>query len=286
LKNKKNTSNDKIIEFKVSNNLSLRLYEDSRPYNYEIGKIQKGLVLLNKGKEIIGEGAGFGVPVAKYRDKTFFPGSAKIYTTDEKNFVKIFKLNTVSLKHFKTVLLPDSIYHKLHRVFTELYLNYKNFRQIFDLIMKLRRFIGVTTQFTKTQSRGIVKTEYEIQKNGTINVVMSFYCNTENLEELIILNEQGADWFYTYKDSDGLILKGREIGAWDIINADSAKLECKSLMTYFSTNKAMNSKFIRGWEKIDGSLSWAGLNFITPYTPRFEYTISFGSTFQNQDNPI
>lgn len=42
----------------------------------------------------------------------------------------------------------------------------------------------------------------------------------EGCREIIIMNEQGANSFDTYKDSDGLILKGNKIGSWDEIKAN------------------------------------------------------------------
>ena len=40
--------------------------------------------------------------------------------------------------------------------------------------------------------------------------------------DLIVLNEQGANCFDTYKDTDSRILSGKEIGSWDEANANYA----------------------------------------------------------------
>ena len=73
----------------LHNGLALRVYVDNMPTNFEISDIHKGLILLESGKELIEEGAGFGLPVAKYGDKSIFPGSAYIEIIDEPYLYRI-----------------------------------------------------------------------------------------------------------------------------------------------------------------------------------------------------
>jgi hypothetical protein len=56
----------------LSTDLALGVYSNMKPHNLKIADLQKGLILLYKGKERICEGTGFGCPVLIYPKETFF----------------------------------------------------------------------------------------------------------------------------------------------------------------------------------------------------------------------
>jgi hypothetical protein len=75
LQTSKNTNlldSRETVTLQLTDRLSVRLYRDCRPSCLETGALQKGLVLLLDERELIEEGVGFGVPIVRYTDKTFF----------------------------------------------------------------------------------------------------------------------------------------------------------------------------------------------------------------------
>jgi hypothetical protein len=267
-----------LIVIPLENGVFIKISDSPYPRNLEISDLQKGLVLSVNGSDLIEEGAGLGSPVIKYRDKTYFSKTAKVKVEKESDKInkvtKEFLMDSISLKQFQgNRWINDSIYHPVHRLFTLFYLKLKPLRPAFNLMISARKKMGIETKFVRTKPRGVVEVIYEIRKSMIeINVDIS-RLNKENLEEVVILNEQGASQFPLYSDSDGLYLLKEKIGAWDIVEADSAKLISEQGLCY-SQEKLDGAYLIRGWEKIENRHSWSGLNYIMkPTRNNFRYKI-------------
>ena len=96
------------ITVPLAGGLAIRLYGDCRPSCMETSALQKGLVLMLDGRELIEEGMGFGVPIVMYADKTFFSSKADVSIQEAGSgytLTKVFTLDTVSLKKFGQVHL-------------------------------------------------------------------------------------------------------------------------------------------------------------------------------------
>jgi hypothetical protein len=97
----------------------------------------------------------------------------------------------------------------------------------------------------------------------------------QDYQEIMMLNEQGASFFNMYKDLSGLELVEKDIGGWDKIVSSRASLHDVKHGILFTLNKPSHGLYYRGWENIDGRLSWAGINYSIPRnTPsHIEYVI-------------
>jgi hypothetical protein len=84
----------------ISKSIALRIYSDTLPRNQKTANLQKGLILLCNGLELVGEGIGFGVAIAKYAGETFFSGSASLQINTKKNFIVIRKARAELLSVF------------------------------------------------------------------------------------------------------------------------------------------------------------------------------------------
>lgn len=84
------------------------------------------------------------------------------------------------------------------------------------------------------------------------------------MTEIIIANEQGASHFDCYRDSDGVTLRGKRIGTWDEVTAQSASLVDSSNKIAFTIRKMGNSRISRGREIEAHRLAWSGLNYVLP----------------------
>ncbi len=270
------------ITVNLCDKLSVRLYVDSRPHCMETAPLQKGLSLMLDNREVIEEGMGFGVPVIKYHDKTYFSSSAEV-SIQKNNSVfsiqKTFILDTISRKKFwRSTYIDDDVYSMARKKFEKLYLRHKNLSPVFNNIMELRNLAKIKTEFQKVTPRGTIKVNYEIQPSK-ISVKADFSdLSLDGCEELLVLNEQGSTIFDSYVDADGLKLVGNNIGGWGEVIADHALMFSSKNRVSFCLRKTDAAAMFRGWENTKRRFSWAGLNYsLLPNRKIFNYSIFLSS---------
>ncbi len=267
------------ITLRLNNRLSVRIYKDSRPKCLEIAPLQKGLVLLHDNKELIEEGVGLGVPVVKYKDKTYFSSSAEVTVQDSGSSTvikKTFVLDAVSRKRLgKNSYVNDSLYSLIHAFFEKAYLNNRTLNPFFSGLMAFRHIIKIRTDFLKVKSRGTAEVTYRC--HPTVIRVSVDFSNLvlDGCEEILILNEQGATFFREYFDSDGTVLTGNQMGAWAAVTAEEASLLNSEGGLAFTLRRIQGASLSRGWEKIKNRFSWAGLSYSLEQQNRrtFEYCV-------------
>jgi hypothetical protein len=257
----------------LSGDLALRAYPDRRPGNLEIAGIHKALILIRGHVELVEEGAGFGLPIAIFSDKTLFPGSASMKTIQMKPYPiieKTYEMDTISVKSLGGTRVSDALYHPAHRVFSALYLSLGGLKPAFDKVMELRDAAGVRTSFRVTEPRGRVNVRYMIRPDAVEVEAKSEL--DEGCEELIMLNEQGASTFRVCREAS-LTLIDDEIGAWGRMDAGEATLSTLDGGLSFSVVRPMGAGFWRGRERVRGRLSWAGLSLTFGARDSVKYTI-------------
>jgi len=239
----------------------------------EIAALQKGLVLVHAGMELIEEGVGFGVPAVKFDDNTYFSSSALTFvqkSNEYRTLVKSFLLDTVSRKRiWKGPYIKDGFYSFLQRLFEKAYLRHKRQRLFFDKIMELRNVLEINTEFVKVKPRGSVTLKYSffpelIQVEADMSAL-----DWTGRKEILILNEQGSSFFRKYSDSDGLALFDKQIGAWEQVEAEEASISDVRGDLAFTLKNKNKAKLYRGSERVKGRFSWAGLNYSLSKDVRF-----------------
>ncbi len=247
----------------------------------ETASLQKGLVLTLDGEELIEEGLGFGAPVVKYRDKTYFSSSAEISierTASTRRVSKTYVMDAVSRKKFwRATYIDDGVYSSIRKTFAKAYLSKKNLSPYFNAVMELRQLAKIKTEFLKVKPRGTVTVTYEV-KPTQIEVSVDFSdLSLSRCDEILVLNEQGSSAFQKYVDANGLTLLGRDIGAWDAVAADWASLVNVKGQLSFSLRRMRGAKLFRGWERTKNRFSWAGLSYsLKPTCGTLNYTVELG----------
>lgn len=264
----------------ISEFLYSRLYGDAKPHCHHIANLQKGLILVYRGAELVGEGTGFGVPVVRYRDRDYFSGSSTLHVFQKGDCtiaVKEFALNRILENRFRKGKMENKIIRKFTRLSNELYWKHRHWRLL--ALANLPKSIGVQTTFVQAKSIGNVTVTYFVD-----SALISVKVDLERLEKgglqrIFLLNEQGSRFFKKYLDSNGTVLFDKQIGAWENVEADWAYISNKSDEVGFRLWKVKDTILHRGREFLKGTFDWVGLDYeVNPEKTRFEYNIEiFGS---------
>jgi hypothetical protein len=260
---------------RISDLISLRVYRDTRPRNLKIANLQKGLILVYEGNELVGEGTGFGLPVLVCSDETYFSGSSTIRVAQQDNrwtIQKEFIMDRTARNRFKNVTLENRLARDLVAYLPRLYQMHPKLR--FLRLKDVTQRIDINTSFVQTKPIGKVNVIYAIDKRR-ISVSADFKdLERDRLEKIFMLNEQGSRFFRKYSDSQGTQLEDSKIGAWDGIQAEWASLKLPDNEVGFRLWKKENSILRRGREYLKDSLDWVGLDYeLSPETSVFDYSI-------------
>ena len=272
--------------FPISDSVALSVYLNTKPQNMKTADLQKGLIFVYKGVDVVGEGTGFGVPILKYSDETYFSGSSTLNVHKQGNLPVIRKeyfMDMVARERFRNLKLENRKIRTLIDYMSMLYQKYKRLDRSILLVKGLLLRFGVQPSFIRIPSKAKVTVTYIIDRRR-IRVEMNFsLLDRTNLEKVFVLNEQGAWFFRTYSDSDGLRLVDEEIGAWTDVKAQSAKITDYHERIGFSLKNVSGGILRRGREFLKESLDWVGLDYeLSPENDSFEYEIEILGPVQLQ----
>ena len=261
----------------LSDELAFRVYPDSRPHNLKVAQLQKGIVLVFKGRELIEEGVGMGVPVAIYSDETYFAGTAELSKDcqDGKTITKHFLMDSVSRKSWKVRRIVNSrIYRVASRLSAGVYRNYRDLRRVIFPLMMLRNKLGVRTVYANALSRGEIAVTYSAE-HGNLGIRADFEgLDRKSLRKIIFLNEQGATFFRRFRDSEGSDLVGDKIGAWEHVDSEWASLSDIDRTLSFSVRQLFGCRLFVGREYVKGYLAWTGLGYeVQPHLDTLNYVV-------------
>jgi hypothetical protein len=264
-----------VYTVRLSDCLALRVYSDTRPHIWKIASLQKGLILICEEVETVGEGTGFGVPILIYQDETYFSGTSNVHVSQEVNSVIIYKeffMDRLARNTFRNVTLENRTARAMLGYTADLYQKHKRFR--FLTLKNLTGKLNVGKAFIEVPSIGRVSFTYRVKGNRVFVRTDLKQLKRRNLERVFLLNEQGADVFRKYSDSNGTELLDEKIRAWDRVNTDWADLTNLQGGFGFRLRNIREAILRRGREYLNGSLNWVGLDYeIDSKRNAFEYEI-------------
>jgi len=243
--------------------------------------IQKGLVLELGDRDLSEEGVGFGLPVLKLGLQPIFPGSWSMSARENNGLCLIkadFEMNLRARIARRGKIINNALFCLAWETSCRIHREYPQLRSLMSISsQKLKKKLDLKDVFSEESTLGFVRVSYLIS-DSNIDVELRFP-RIGDCTELIVLNEQGANWFDTYQDSNGLILKGERIGSWNQIEANHASFVDPVDGLMFTLKRAEGARMYRGRELADGSLAWSGLAYVLPpWTEKFIYSIELGRT--------
>ena len=248
---------------------------------YPTSRIQKGLVLLCDGQDLSEEGVGFGVPVLKIGQGEVFPGSClwKVELKGDCATIEAeYSMNLVGRMAVGGRRIDCRTFYRAREWLASQYRRHPELRKGILYGAELSRMVmSMKDAFVEVPTVGSVKTVYKIIDDSVL-VGLDLRGVPEG-HEVVVMNEQGANHFDSYKDSDELFLEKDAIGSWNEVFADRASFIDSKNGFYFALNRVEDARMMRGRELLSDRLAWAGLAYVVnPGTKRFSYTMRLGRT--------
>jgi hypothetical protein len=267
----------------IAFNLTLKI--TSGPYNGDLfptARLQKGLILLDDGLELVEEAVGFGVPILKRGLQSIFPSDVVLSSRTTDSSLEVTANFKMDLE--ERIARPGSRTEKSRLIYA-----IKN--RLADLIRRvpvlrspltalsniLRTTLGWETIYDHAGFSTTIQLHYSIQpQTGNIKVeVRPPDAQLSDITEVVIMNEQGGNYFDHYQDSSGLSLHGSEIGCWDEVTAKEASFISSAHKLAFALKQVNGATLYRGRELVGTRLAWSGFGYsFPPANGRFNFELN------------
>jgi len=261
--------------------LTLKIADQPTGTDYPTARLQKGLLLLDEGRDLAGEGVGFGVPILKRGALTIFPGGVQLAERQDgpsRVITATFQMNLVerlagtrggSPSHRSFYAVRDLL-AALHRRWPAL----RGFLTATSNAVRRRR--GWVTTFEETMTRATLAVTYSVDgDSGRIRVAVDTTGLPERgITEVVVMNELGARHFDLYLDSAGARLRGGDIGTWNEVSAARASFASTASRVAFSVRQVEGAKLYRGRELVGSRLAWSGFAYsLRPARESFAFEV-------------
>ena len=152
------------ITMALGNRLAVRVYPDTRPHVGKITPLQKGLVLVQDGRELVEEGYGFGTPIVVQDGRSYLSQGADVVASpDGREIVKRFRID-----------VEDTWTQPFRR------------------------------KYRAVEPLGSIVFTYTVAGPGILDVAVDFSNLRATPDLAYLANEQGARSFTLYSDSSGV----------------------------------------------------------------------------------
>jgi len=231
------------LEVPLSENLALRLYADTRPHVGKVASLQKGLVLVHQGRELIEEGYGFGTPIVQVGDVAYVSRHATVSLQRDADRVTLVKAFTMDVADRPTRLLR--------------------------------------VKYEDVEPLGTVVFSYTLPGPDTVEVAVDFTGLAVAWDAAYLMNEQGAVNFPVYQDGRGHTWSGDDVGIWHAVDDDVGCWRHGTEALRFCVETEPGRRKFVGRERYNQYrwtgifyLSWSGVDIeIDPPLPNYRYQI-------------
>lgn len=247
--------------------------------DYPTSQLQKGLVLVVNGEELVEEGVGFGVPVLKQGLKTIFPGAIQLADwKQDQELTAVYHMNLEErLAGQNQRVVENQLLYRLKDYLAEAYRRYPAMRRwLTTLSNGMRHAFNWQTSYENAGWDYPVRVHYTFDwQSSLVSVEVDVTAlPQEDVTEVVVMNEQGAHHFDTYSDSSGVRLHGGAIGSWEQVTAESASFLSHRHGVAFTLPQLEGARLFRGRELVGSRLAWAGFGYsFSLAPPRIAYSL-------------